>query len=333
MSILNDLIGTFNSAVESVTETYNIVSTSSSNKTIQVNGQTIWITKLLSEGGFSQVYLAENQQKELFAVKAIRCRLDKEAAKAAIREALITDRFQQKGIIQIIDVCMVKEQDSNRTLYMLMPFYKRGNLQDMIERNFIAGTHISEKELLLLFEQICTSVQVLANYTNKRGERMPYAHRDIKPANVLLSDDGTMPVLMDFGSAKPARIYIENKKSAIVEQDDAAEHCSMPYRAPELFDVKPDSLLTEKVDIWSLGCTLFAVAYGVSPFEMTMNQQGGTLPLAILNRQFSFPSNQQHYSKGFQNFISWLLTTDPDRRPSIDHVLLALDKLMNRTSF
>ena len=51
MSILNDLIGTFNSAVESVTETYNTVSTSSfSNRAIQVNGQTIWITKLLSEG-------------------------------------------------------------------------------------------------------------------------------------------------------------------------------------------------------------------------------------------------------------------------------------------
>ena len=30
----------------------------------------------------------------------------------------------------------------------------------------------------------------------------------------------------------------------------------MPYRAPELFDVKTDAVLDEKVDIWSLGCTV-----------------------------------------------------------------------------
>ncbi|KAI8331115.1 kinase-like domain-containing protein [Blakeslea trispora] len=324
MPIFNDLIGTFNSAVASATETYNTLNTFS-NTAIQVNGKTIWITKLLSEGGFALVYLASNENKEIFAVKAIRCKSDRKAVKAAIREALITDRFRQKGIIQIMDACIMREQDGNKTVYLIMPFYKRGNLQDLIEKNFIKGTCIPENQLLLLFKEICMSVQTLANYTNKRGERIPYAHRDIKPANILLSDDGTT-ILMDFGSAKPARIHIKDKRLATKEQDDAAEHCSMPYRAPELFDVKLDSLLTEKVDVWSLGCTLFAVAYGTSPFEMTMNQQGGTLALAILNRQFRFPSDV--YSKQFQDFVSWLLNTNPDERPSIDHVLSALNKLI-----
>ena len=30
----------------------------------------------------------------------------------------------------------------------------------------------------------------------------------------------------------------------------AAERCTMPYRAPELFNVESDAVITEKVDIW-----------------------------------------------------------------------------------
>lgn len=53
----------------------------------------------------------------------------------------------------------------------------------------------------------------------------------------MLADDGTTPILMDFGSAMPARIPIPDRRVALLQQDLAAEHCSMPFRAPELFDV------------------------------------------------------------------------------------------------
>jgi len=53
----------------------------------------------------------------------------------------------------------------------------------------------------------------------------------------MLADDGETPVLMDFGSALPARIPIPDRRVALLQQDLAAEHCSMPFRAPELFDV------------------------------------------------------------------------------------------------
>lgn len=65
----------------------------------------------------------------------------------------------------------------------------------------------------------------------------------------MLADDGT-PVLMDLGSCIKARVRIHNRSQALVQQDMAAEHSSMPYRAPELFDVKSNTTLDEKVDIW-----------------------------------------------------------------------------------
>ena len=53
----------------------------------------------------------------------------------------------------------------------------------------------------------------------------------------MLADDGKQPILMDFGSAVPARLLIKNRSMALAEQDRAGEHSTMPYRAPELFDV------------------------------------------------------------------------------------------------
>jgi hypothetical protein len=66
----------------------------------------------------------------------------------------------------------------------------------------------------------------------------------------MIADDGVTPVLMDLGSCMKARIPIENRSQALLQQDIAAEHSTMAYRAPELFDVKTGTTLDEKVDIW-----------------------------------------------------------------------------------
>ncbi|KAG1455525.1 hypothetical protein G6F46_005575 [Rhizopus delemar] len=160
------------------------------------------------------------------------------------------------------------------------------------------------------------------------GEIVPWAHRDIKPGNVLIADDGQTAVLMDFGSMCQARIHIENRQEALAQQDIAAEHCTMPYRAPELFDVKTGTTLDEKVDIWSLGCTLYAMAYGQSPFEMNMDQ-GGSVALAVLNNQYKFPEGSNKYSDNIKDMIQWMLTTDPSKRPNIHQILNKLNELLD----
>ena len=65
----------------------------------------------------------------------------------------------------------------------------------------------------------------------------------------MISDEGR-PILMDFGSAMKARVKIENRSQALLQQDIAAEQSTMAYRAPELFDVKTGVTIDEKVDIW-----------------------------------------------------------------------------------
>ncbi|GMF80420.1 unnamed protein product [[Candida] boidinii] len=151
------------------------------------------------------------------------------------------------------------------------------------------------------------------------AESISFAHRDIKPANVMLSKDGT-PVLADLGSAAKARISIKTRAQAITTQELAEEHCTLPYRAPELLDVKVGSEINEKIDIWSLGCTLYALLYGYSPFEREEMQNGANIKLAISSGSYSFPSSPE-YDEDLKELIKFCIVVEPEDRPSIEDVL------------
>lgn len=105
----------------------------------------------------------------------------------------------------------------------------------------------------------------------------------------MIADDGKTPILMDLGSLAPSPTPITSRSLALAVQDTAAEHSTMPYRAPELFDVKTGSVINTKVDIWSLGCTLYACLVGKSPFEARSEETGGSLSICVLGGDWRFP--------------------------------------------
>ncbi|KAL7313194.1 Serine/threonine-protein kinase env7 [Mucor circinelloides] len=362
MSFLNSILDAFSSFMGCCIPSSNL----------SINGRAYRIIKLLGEGGFSFVYLAQDGSGNQYAMKKIRCTLGTEEADLAQREVDIYQLFSHKNIIKMVDSSTITEPDGSKTIYIFLPYYRRGNLQDAINKNNMNKTHFPETDMLRMFREVCVAVEALHTYkaqggarvlyapsqvispedenrqdeallshsqdqpsggqleTGKRGEMVPWAHRDIKPGNVLISDDGETPILMDFGSACAARIQVNTRQEALQQQDLAAEQCTMPYRAPELFDVKTGTTLDEKVDIWSLGCTLYAMAYGQSPFEVNMDQ-GGSVALAVLNNQYKFPEDSQ-YSKELNETIRWMLTANPATRPSIQQVIAKLDDLLKKSS-
>ncbi|GKD42869.1 serine/threonine-protein kinase 16-like protein [Tanacetum coccineum] len=65
---------------------------------------------------------------------------------------------------------------------------------------------------------LCSGLQHMHNLET------PYAHNDVKPGNVLLTHRKGQPplaVLMDFGSARPARKQIRSRSEALQLQTQA----------------------------------------------------------------------------------------------------------------
>ncbi|KAJ8651895.1 hypothetical protein O0I10_012540 [Lichtheimia ornata] len=366
---------------------YGITSCCFPNPTLQINKRAFKVIQLLGEGGYAFVYLVQDVATgRHYALKKIRCAPgDQEAVADAMREIDMYRMFQHENIIKVLTTSICMEKDGGKTIYIFLPYYKRGNLQDSINANNLNKSHFPEPDLLRFFRNICYAVRALHHYrlpkvpkrntedddellavvpqltqqrmmpistsipspmvsgsyynangyqdderVDEEGTLVPYAHRDLKPSNILIADDGHTPILTDFGSITRARITIKTRREALLQQDLAAEHSTMAYRSPELYDVQPNTQLDEKMDIWSLGCLLYATAYGQSPFsEANMHEVGGSMSLAVLNGQYKFPpSESDPYSEGFRGLIRSMLVVDRKERADIHSVIATVDRLL-----
>lgn len=166
----------------------------------------------------------------------------------------------------------------------------------------------------------------------------------------MIDDTGANPILMDLGSVAASPLPITSHSLAIATQDQAAEHSTMPYRAPELFDVRTGTVVDTKVDIWSMGCTLFACLVGKSPFEMRSDETGGTLSLCVQGGDWRFPdegpggrerprrsatgaSNAERppdvrISESVRDVVRKCLAVEPSERPDIDELIAIVEHVI-----
>ncbi|KAJ2743815.1 Serine/threonine-protein kinase env7 [Coemansia sp. BCRC 34301] len=293
------------------------------------------IQRTLGEGGFSHVFLVKDQVSgEELAAKRILCQHGMDTFARAQNEMDMYRRFQQhRNIVSLLDSVVFDDdvvgRSHSKAVYMVFPVYRRGSLLDLVTHNQETGTSpLDELFVVDVFRALCDAVSHIHN--NREEEEVsgyvplqtsadrvvPYVHGDIKLANVMVADDGHTPVLMDLGSCREARFVAHSRLDALRIQDDAAEHCSLAYRAPELFDVQPGACFDERTDVWALGCLLFALAYARTPFD----DAGSSVLLAALNRGYKYP-DPDPYSPRIRQIIDFMLDPDPAHRPFIDQVI------------
>ncbi|XP_064647791.1 serine/threonine-protein kinase 16-like [Lineus longissimus] len=293
-------------------------------ESVQVGSRRYFVKERLGEGGFSYVDLIEDRHNhKYYALKRIACH-SKEDERLSMVEVEIMKTFEQSNLCPCVESAISPINDPLRSLIsevlIVMPYYRKGTLQDEIEMMAKRLEHMREERILRLFRGICEGLKVMHSHNP------PYAHRDIKPANVLIGD-GDTPVIMDFGSAAKARVEIKGASEARRLQDIAAEKCTMPFRPPELFNVESYCVIDERVDIWSLGCTLYAMAFLESPFEQPF-VRGDSVALAVMAGKIPLPDNTI-YSTDLVSLIKSMLNVDIKHRPYLESVINQTENLIN----
>lgn len=280
-------------------------------KELDISGATYQIQRILGDGGFSQVVLATRKDNDdggqLFAIKIMYCP-EPDRLEMARNEI---DAYHRLSSNHTNIIRLIRSLISQNNAYMVFPYYPEGNLFEVAEHDW------EEPQIINILRGICKALE----HIHGQG----YVHGDLKLANVMLNREA--PVLMDLGSVREARIHVETRAQALRLQDDAAERCTMPYRAPELFQVDRGDDLDERTDIWSLGCLLYAMAFHHTPFEGDqIGSPGDSIALAAMNRKFSYPATHP-YSNRLIQLIDFMMEPYPLKRPYIAQVIELINQL------
>nr|GLL40090.1 3-phosphoinositide-dependent protein kinase 2-like [Ipomoea trifida] len=248
--------------------------------------------KIYGVGSYSKVVRARKKDTgNVYALKIMDKKfITKENKTAYVKlERIVLDQLDHPGIVRLYFTF----QDTF-SLYMALESCEGGELFDQITRK----GRLPEDEARFYTAEVVDSLEYIHS--------MGLIHRDIKPENLLLTTDGHIKIA-DFGSVKPmqdSRITVLPNAAS----DDKA--CTFvgtaAYVPPEVLNSSP---ATFGNDLWALGCTLYQMLSGTSPFK---DASEWLIFQRIIARDIRFPN---YFSDEARDLIDRLLDIDPSRRP------------------
>ena len=199
------------------------------------------IERHLGEGGMANVYLAEDlKHHRKVAVKVLRPELAAVlGAERFVQEITTTANLQHPHILPLFD-----SGEAEGFLYYVMPFIDGETLRDKLNRE----TQLGIDEAV----NITTAIADALDYAHRNN----VIHRDIKPENILLHDG--RPMVADFG------IALALSAAAGGRMTETGMSLGTPhYMSPEQATAEKD--LSNRSDIYSLGCVLYEMLTGEPP--------------------------------------------------------------------
>jgi len=258
------------------------------------------ITKVLSTGGFSFVYLAQDPNKNIVAIKeymptGLALREDgatvmlgndddaatfKHGLKCFFEEGLALAKIDHRNIVRVTNFFR-----DNNTVYMVMQYERGKSLQEYILSH---DDPVNEKFVRRVFGELLNGLREV--HTQK------LLHLDIKPANIYIRLDGS-PVLLDFGSARQTLTLIQSKLSPSYTPGFAP-----PEQYVERQKLGPWS------DIYSVGASMYSCLARSAPMASNKRMEKDFLEPALL-------IGKGTYSEGLLKIIDHCLQLNYMERP------------------
>jgi eukaryotic-like serine/threonine-protein kinase len=219
------------------------------------------VVRVLGSGGMGSVYLAQDPDlPRLDALKVLSSARsnDPEFRARFVREAAVAAGLSHPNIVAIHR----RGETAEGQLWIAMQFVD-GDDADAALR---AGTMTPQRAVRIVGE-----VAKALDYAHRHN----VVHRDVKPANFLLTAQGGAAervLLADFGIARALDDVGLTTTGSVL--------ATMSYAAPE---VLAGHALDGRADIYSLGCSLFRLLTGVTPFPT------GNGPAAVMMAHLHAP--------------------------------------------
>eukprot|EP01156_Anaeramoeba_ignava_P000662 Anaeramoba_ignava/a1088_45.p1 GENE.a1088_45~~a1088_45.p1 ORF type:complete len:441 (+),score=172.18 a1088_45:23-1345(+) len=283
---------------------------------ININHRAIKLERKVAEGGFGFIYEGIDQNTyEKFAVKKLAVFNDEQFEQLQNEVKFQKKLSDHENIVSLFD-SQTTHIGNKKNVVILME-YCPDTLVKMMERKLEHSSQFSEDQVLKIFHSICMGVH------HMHTQDPPIAHRDLKIENVLIGNDSIFK-LCDFGSATTKQYFLESQQERYEAEEDIQANTTLTYRAPEMIDLYRENPITEKVDIWALGCVLYQLLFFKEAFD-----QGSELQ--ILNGTYEIPKSQANmYSKEIIQLLHLMFTQDPEERPDIFDILDSVCNLMGK---
>ncbi|KAM9316608.1 dual specificity protein kinase TTK [Gastrophryne carolinensis] len=274
-----------------------------SNDCIVVKGRAYVVLKQIGTGGSSKVFQVMDEKKHLYAVKYVNLEeADRQTIESYKNEISHLNKLQQHSdkIIRLYDYEITK-----RHIYMVM---ECGNID--------LNTWLRKKKTINPWERKSYWKNMLeaVHTIHQHG----IVHSDLKPANFLIVDG--MLKLIDFGIAN----QIQPDVTSIVKDSQVG---TINYMPPEAIkdtssfgdNGRPRSKISPKGDVWSLGCILYCMTYGKTPFQHITNQITKLHAILDPSYEIEIPSIPE---QDLQDVLKRCLVRNPKERISIAELLV-----------
>lgn len=203
------------------------------------------LLRLLGQGGFASVYLAENVHiKTKVAIKVLHTQIAREELERFRDEARTIAELKHPRIVQLLDF---GTDADGKTPYLSMSYAPHGSLR---------GLHRPGEPVAL---------PVVVDHVRQIAEALQFAHnrrivhRDVKPENVLLNEQNEL-LLTDFGIALVVQTSHQQSTKDITG--------TFAYMAPEQTQGKP----VAASDQYSLGIMAYEWLAGARPFNGSITE-------------------------------------------------------------